>query len=134
MHYAMMSRICQNLCWQNPLGPRPYPCPGDRPYHLTAFDFYPMPCMCSEGSSDWDYMAYILYIVSAKKFLKLKKYSLSEVHFNTGRLLFEFNGLQYRFAAGQVFMAFANPVSVSWVKHRQHQRHKHCSSKPHTLR
>ena len=30
-----------------------------------------------------------------------KKYSLSEVHFNTGRLLFEFNGLQYHFAAGQ---------------------------------
>ena len=44
-------------------------------------------------------------------FLKL---SLSEVHFNTGRLLFEFNGLQYRFAAGQVFIAFANPVSVSF--------------------
>ena len=52
-------------------------------------------------------------IYSIKK-LKLKKYSLSEVHFNTGRFLFEFNGLQYRFVAGQVFVAFANPVSVSF--------------------
>ena len=45
---------------------------------------------------------------------KLKEYShfLIEVHFNTGRLLFEFNGLQYHFAAGQVFVAFANPASV----------------------
>ena len=47
-------------------------------------------------------------------YLKLKKHSLSEVHFNTGRLLFKFNGLQYRFAAGQVFVAFAYPVSVSF--------------------
>ena len=45
-------------------------------------------------------------------FLKLKKYSLSEVHFNTGRLLFKFHGLQCHFAAGQVFVAFANPASV----------------------
>ena len=36
------------------------------------------------------------YIYSVcKKNSKLKKYSLSEVHFNTGRLLFQFNGLQY---------------------------------------
>ena len=36
------------------------------------------------------------YIYSVcKKNPKLKKYSLSEVHFNTGRLLFQFNGLQY---------------------------------------
>ena len=45
-------------------------------------------------------LVYMVYIVSANFFLKLKKYSLLEVHFNTGRLLFEFNGLQYRFAAG----------------------------------
>ena len=38
--------------------------------------------------------------------------SLSEVHFNTGRLLFEFNGLQYSFATRPVFVAFANPASV----------------------
>ena len=56
-----------------------------------------------------DYI-YII-IASAKKFLKL---SLSEVHFNTGRLLFKFNGLQYHFTAGQVFVAFVNPVSVSF--------------------
>ena len=43
-------------------------------------------------------------------FLKL---SLSEVHFNTGRLLFEFNGLQYSLAAGEVFVTFANPVSLT---------------------
>ena len=42
------------------------------------------------------------------------KLSLSELHFNTGRLLFQFNGLQYRFAARQVLVAFANPVSVSF--------------------
>ena len=47
-----------------------------------------------------------------KKNLKLKKYSLSEVHFDTGRLLFEFNGLQYHFAAGQIFVAFANLANV----------------------
>ena len=41
--------------------------------------------------------------------LSAKKYSLSEVHFNTGRLLFEFNGSS---AARQVFVAFANPVSL----------------------
>ena len=47
------------------------------------------------------------YSISANK-----EYSLLEIHFNTGRLLFEFNGLQYHFAAGQVFVAFANPASV----------------------
>ena len=46
--------------------------------------------------------------------LQKKKIETQEVHFNTGRLLFEFNGLQYCFAAGQVFVAFANPVSVSF--------------------
>ena len=50
----------------------------------------------------------IVYI--CKKNFETQKI-ISEVHFNTGRLLFEFNGLQYRFAAGQVFVAFANPVS-----------------------
>ena len=73
---------------------------------------YPAPRMRSEGSNDCSWTGlYGVYIYS-KKNLKLKKYSLLEVHFNTGRLLFEFNGLQYRFAAGQVFVAFANPVSV----------------------
>ena len=53
---------------------------------------------------------YSIYL--QKKYLKLKNSdSLSEVHFNTGRFLFEFNG---RFVAGQIFVAFTNPVSVSF--------------------
>ena len=44
--------------------------------------------------------------MSAKKNLNLSKYSLSEVHSNTGRLLFEFNCLQYTLAAPEVFVAF----------------------------
>ena len=52
-----------------------------------------------------------LYIISIQKKIETQKI---EVHFNTGRLPFEFNGLQYRFAAGQFFVALANPVSVSF--------------------
>ena len=56
----------------------------------------PRRACAAEGLSDCSWTGiYRLYIVSAKKFSKLKKYSLSEVHFNTGRLLFQFNGLQY---------------------------------------
>ena len=50
--------------------------------------------------------------MSTKKFQNLSKYSLSEVHSNTGRFLFEFNCLQYTLAAPEVFVAFANPVSL----------------------
>ena len=81
-------------------------------YSSTLMYYYPAPCMRSEGSSDCSWTG--LYIYICKNKLKLKKYSLSEVHFNTGRFLFEFNGLQYRFVAGQVFVAFANHVSVSF--------------------
>ena len=42
----------------------------------------------------------------------LPKYSLSEVYFNTDRLLIEFNGLSYSLAARQVFVAIANPDSL----------------------
>ena len=42
-------------------------------------------------------------------FLNLSKYSLSEVHSSTGRLLFEFNCLQYTLAALEVFV---EPVSL----------------------
>ena len=66
-------------------------------------------CACAaKGSSDSSWTGYL------PKKLKRKKYSLSELHFNTGRLLFEFSGLQYQyhFAAWQVFVAFANPASV----------------------
>ena len=59
----------------------------------------PRRACAAKGLSDcsWTglYNYIIIYIVSAKNFSKLKKYSLSEVHFNTGRLLFQFNGLQY---------------------------------------
>ena len=47
-----------------------------------------------------------------QNFLNLSKYSLSEVHSNTGRLLFKFNHLQYTLAAPEVFVALANPVSL----------------------
>ena len=44
----------------------------------------------------------------------LSKYSLSELYFNTDRLLIEFNGLWYSLAARQVFVAIANPDSLSF--------------------
>ena len=44
----------------------------------------------------------------------LPKYSLSEVYFNTDRLLIEFNGLWYSLAARQVFVAITNPDSLSF--------------------
>ena len=58
---------------------------------------------------------YNYMLMSTKKnseFFESSKYSLSEVHSNTGRLLFEFNRLQYTLAAPEVFVAFANPVSL----------------------
>ena len=51
-------------------------------------------------------------LLSAKKIQNLSKYSLSEVRSKTGRFLFEFNRLQYTLAAPEVFVAFANPVSL----------------------
>ena len=50
----------------------------------------------------------LLYI--CKDFFYLSKYSLSDAHFSTGRLLFEFNRLQYTLAAPEVFVSSANPV------------------------
>ena len=47
-----------------------------------------------------------------RTFFYLSKYSLSDTHFNTGRLLFEFNRLQYTLAAPEVFVSSANPVSL----------------------
>ena len=56
---------------------------------------------------------YILYLQkNFELFLYLSKYSLSDIHFNTGRLLFEFNRLQYTLAAPEVFVSSANPVSL----------------------
>ena len=59
------------------------------------------------------YILYIIYYyISAKLFFYLSKYSLSDAHFNTGRLLFEFNRLLYTLAAPEVFVSSANPVSL----------------------
>ena len=57
---------------------------------------------------------HILYICKKMSnfFPYLSKYSLSDTHFNTGRLLFEFNRLQYTLAAPEVFVSSANPVSL----------------------
>ena len=57
-----------------------------------------------------------IYIVSLQKkfrtFFYLSKYSLSDAHFNTKRLLFQFNRFQYTLAAPEVFVASVNPVSL----------------------
>ena len=53
--------------------------------------------------------SYILLYI-CKDFFYLSKYSLSDAHFSTGRLLFEFNRLQYTLAAPEVFVSSANPV------------------------
>ena len=52
----------------------------------------------------------VYYIYICKTFSYLSKYSLSDAHFSTGRLLFEFNRLQYTLAAPEVFVSSANPV------------------------
>ena len=55
------------------------------------------------------------------------KYSLSEVHFDTGRLLFEFNGRQYHLQLCiPVFVAFANPVSGHLGKRSATPETQHC--------
>ena len=56
------------------------------------------------------YILYIIIYISARTFFYLSKYSLSDAHFSTGRLLFEFNRLQYTLAAPEVFVSSANPV------------------------
>ena len=58
------------------------------------------------------YIYIIYYYISAKLFFYLSKYSLSDAHFNTGRLLFEFNRLLYTLAAPEVFVSSANPVCL----------------------
>ena len=56
---------------------------------------------------------YIIYLQKKFEFFfYLSKYSLSDTHFNTERLLFEFNRLQYTLAAPEVFVSSANPVSL----------------------
>ena len=76
--------------------------------HFFGSNLYPALCMRSEGKV----IALGLYVYLYLQKFNLSKYSLSEVHSNTGKLLFEFNSLQYTLAAPEVFMAFANPVSL----------------------
>ena len=60
---------------------------------------------------------YIVYYKSAlflEPIFYLPKYSLLKVCFNTDRFLIEFNGLWYSLAARQVFVAIANPDSLSF--------------------
>ena len=73
--------------------------------------YYPARACASKGLCD---RSWCLYIVVSLDFLYLPKYSLSEVYFNTDRLLIEFNGLSYSLAARQVFVAIANPDSLSF--------------------
>ena len=59
--------------------------------------YYAAPCMRSEGSSGCSWTGIYIFIYNIilnylQKYFETPKYSLSEVHFNTGRLLFEFNG------------------------------------------
>ena len=71
---------------------------------------YPARACASKGLCDRSWcLLYIIYI-SARTFFYLSKYSLSDAHFSTGRLLFEFNRLQYTLAAPEVFVSSANPV------------------------
>ena len=55
------------------------------------------------------------YIYKSALFLEpIFYYLLLEVHFNTDRLLIEFNGLWYSLPARQVFVAITNPDSLSF--------------------
>ena len=78
---------------------------------------YPARACASKGLCDRSWCLYIV-VVSLDFFLEpifyLPKYSLSEVYFNADRLLIEFNGLSYSLAARQVFVAIANPDSLSF--------------------
>ena len=76
---------------------------------------YPARACASKGLCDrsWCLLYYIYYYILlyiCKDFFYLSKYSLSDAHFSTGRLLFEFNRLQYTLAAPEVFVSSANPV------------------------
>ena len=89
-------------------------------HFVTLPCFYPARACASKGLCDrsWCllyiiyYILYIIIYISAKLFSYLSKYSLSDAHFNTGRLLFQFNRLLYTLAAPEVFVSSANPVSL----------------------
>ena len=71
---------------------------------------YPARACASKGLCDRSWCLFLYIYISARTFFYLSKYSLSDAHFSTGRLLFEFNRLQYTLAAPEVFVSSANPV------------------------
>ena len=74
---------------------------------------YPARACASKGLCDRSWCLYIIYLQkNFKLFFYLPKYSLSDTHFKTGRLLFDFNRIQYTLAAPEVFVVSANPVSL----------------------
>ena len=76
--------------------------------------FVPRACMRSKGLQYVIGRGNYLYIyigLFLEPIFYLPKYSLSEVYSNTD---IEFNGLWYSLAARQVFMAIANPDSLSF--------------------
>ena len=98
----LMQECCQFICqWENGLGGVPL-----RIKHLLHLSAVRYLAISHADSCNKSYILYIIYI-SARTFFYLSKYSLSDAHFSTGRLLFEFNRLQYTLAAPEVF---ANPV------------------------
>ena len=109
----------------------PRPLKDRRVFGIVKVLFLPRARMRSKGLCDRSWCLYINYISALflEPIFYLPKYSLSEVYFNTDRLLIESNGLWYSLAARQVFVAIANP---DWVKDCQRQKRNHCtSSKPH---
>ena len=87
---------------------------------VFGVNYYPARACASKGLCDrsWCLFVYLYYIYISGLFLEpifyLPKYSLSEVYSDTDRLLIEFNGLWYTLAARQVFVAIANPDSLSF--------------------
>ena len=84
---------------------------GNCPKSPLPYINYPARACASKGLCDRSWCLLYIYI-SARTFFYLSKYSLSDAHFSTGRLLFEFNRLQYTLAAPEVFVSSANPVSL----------------------
>ena len=84
--------------------------------HFSAF-YYPARACAARGKVIS--RGVLVVVVSIKKkstvFLEpIFYHSLSELYFNADRLLIEFNGLWYSLAARQVFVAIANPDSLSF--------------------
>ena len=91
-----------------------------RASQYDAMCFYPARACAARGKVISHGVQVVVSIKTKKStvFLEpifyLSKYSLSELYFNTDRLLIEFIGLWYSLAARQVFVAIANPDSLSF--------------------